>query len=90
MPARESPVPSLEEVFDLVKGKAHLVVELKQPEAAPALLRFFQEHLAFEFATIISFWHPALKALKEQEPRLENRRAHGGLPRGPRGPGASG
>lgn len=64
------PVPSLEEVFDLVKGKAHLMVELKQPEAAPALLRFFQERQAFEFATAISFWHPALKALKEQEPRL--------------------
>jgi glycerophosphoryl diester phosphodiesterase len=64
------PIPSLEEVFDLVKGKAHLVVELKQPEAASALLRFFREHQAFEFATIISFWHPALKALKEQESRL--------------------
>jgi glycerophosphoryl diester phosphodiesterase len=64
------PVPSLEEVFDLVKGKAHLVVELKQPEAAAALLRFFQEHQAFGLATIISFWHPAIKALKEQEPRL--------------------
>lgn len=64
------PVPSLEEVFELVKGKAHLVVELKKPEAAPALLRFFQEQLAFELATVISFWHPAVKALKEQEPRL--------------------
>jgi len=64
------PVPALEEVFDLVKGKAHLMVELKQPEAAPALLRFFQEHRAFELATAISFWHPAVKALKEQEPRL--------------------
>ena len=67
---RGEPVSSLEEVFDLVKGKAHLMVELKQPEAAPSLLRFFQEHEAFEFATIISFWHPAVKALKEQEPRL--------------------
>ena len=64
------PVPSLEEVFALVKGKAHLVVELKQPEAAPALVRFFQEHQAFEFATVISFWHPAIKALKQSEPRL--------------------
>jgi len=64
------PVPALEEVFDLVKGKAHLMVELKQPEATPALLRFFQEHRAFELATAISFWHPAVKALKEQEPRL--------------------
>ena len=67
---RGEPVPSLEEVFALVKGKAHLVVELKQPEAAPALVRFFQEHQAFEFATVISFWHPAVKALKQTEPRL--------------------
>ena len=67
---RGEPIPSLWEVFDLVQGKAHLVVELKQPEAADALRRFFQERQAFEFATIISFWHPAVKALKEAEPRL--------------------
>lgn len=67
---RGEPVPSLEEVFDLVQGKADLVVELKQPEAAGALLDFFQERRAFEFATIISFWHPAVKALKQAEPRL--------------------
>jgi glycerophosphoryl diester phosphodiesterase len=68
---RGEPVPSLEEVFDLMKGKALLVVEMKKPEAAPALLRFFQEHQAFEFAHLISFWHPAVKTLKEQEPRLQ-------------------
>jgi glycerophosphoryl diester phosphodiesterase len=67
---RGEPVPSLEEIFDLVQGKAHLVVELKQPEAGPALLRFFQEHRAFDHAQVISFWHPAVKALKAQEPRL--------------------
>jgi glycerophosphoryl diester phosphodiesterase len=67
---RGEPVPSLEEVFDLVQGKAHLVVELKQPEAAGALLDFFRERRAFEFAIIISFWHPAVKALKQAEPRL--------------------
>jgi glycerophosphoryl diester phosphodiesterase len=64
------PVPSLEEVFDLVQGQAELMVELKQPEAAGALRRFFQDRPAFEFATVISFWHPAVKALKEAEPRL--------------------
>jgi len=64
------PVPSLEEAFDLIKGKAHLVVEMKHPETGPALLRFFGERQAFKFATVISFWHPALKVLKEQEPRL--------------------
>jgi glycerophosphoryl diester phosphodiesterase len=79
------PIPSLEEVFDLVKGKAHLVVELKQPDAAPALLRFFQEHLAFEYATVISFWHPALKALKEQEPRLKTGVLMVGCPADPAG-----
>ena len=67
---RGEPIPSLEEVFDLVQGQAHLVVELKQPEAAGALLRFLQERQAFKFATVISFWHPAVKALKEAEPRL--------------------
>ena len=67
---RGEPVPSLEEVFELVQGKAYLVVELKQPEAAGALRRFFQDHRAFVFATVISFWHPAVKALKEAEPRL--------------------
>jgi glycerophosphoryl diester phosphodiesterase len=79
------PIPSLEEVFDLVKGKAHLVVELKQPEAAPALLHFFQEHQAFEFATVISFWHPAVKALKEQEPRLTTGVLMVGCPADPAG-----
>jgi glycerophosphoryl diester phosphodiesterase len=68
---RGEPVPSLEEVFDLVQGKGKLVVELKQPEAAPALLRFFQDRQAFASATVISFWHPAVKALKEAEPRLD-------------------
>ncbi len=63
-------IPSLEEVFELVMGRAYLTVELKQPEAAPALLRFFQERQAFASAQVISFWHPALKLLKEQEPRL--------------------
>jgi glycerophosphoryl diester phosphodiesterase len=67
---RGEPVPSLEEVFDLVQGQAELLVELKQPEAAGALLRFFRERRAFESATVISFWHPAVKALKEAEPRL--------------------
>jgi glycerophosphoryl diester phosphodiesterase len=67
---RGEPVPSLEEVFDLVQGQAELFVELKHPEAAGALRRFFQERRAFAVATVISFWHPAVKALKEAEPRL--------------------
>ena len=69
---RGEPVPSLEEVFDLVQGKAHLVVELKENNRRPPrrCSGLFQERQAFEFATIISFWHPAVKALKKAEPRL--------------------
>ncbi len=82
---RGEPVPSLEQVFDLVQGKAHLMVELKQPEAAPALLRFFREHRAFEAATVISFWHPSVKALKDSEPRLDTGVLLVGCPADPAG-----
>ena len=63
-------IPSLAEVVEEVAGKAHLIVEVKHPEAAPALLRFFQARDIFAQTHVISFWHPVVKALKEQEPRL--------------------
>jgi glycerophosphoryl diester phosphodiesterase len=63
-------IPSLAEVVEEVAGKAHLVVEVKDPEAAPALVKFFQARNIFDRTHVISFWHPAVKALKEQEPRL--------------------
>ncbi len=64
------PIPSLTEVAEEVVGRAHLVVELKHPEAAAALLKFFQTRDIFKQAHVISFWHPVVKALKEKEPRL--------------------
>jgi glycerophosphoryl diester phosphodiesterase len=82
---RGEPVPCLEEVFELVKGRGHLLVELKQPEAAPALLRCFQEQRAFDFARAISFWHPAVKAMKEAEPRLKTGVLLVGCPADPAG-----
>jgi glycerophosphoryl diester phosphodiesterase len=63
-------IPSLAEVVAAVAGRAHLVIELKHPEAAPALLKFFQARDIFAEAHVISFWHPALRALREEEPRL--------------------
>jgi glycerophosphoryl diester phosphodiesterase len=82
---RGEPVPSLEAVFDLVRGRAHLMVEMKHPEAAAALRRFFQERQAFAAAQVISFWHPALKALKEAEPRLSTGALMVGCPADPVG-----
>ena len=63
-------LPALEEVADLVRGRAYLVVEIKVPAAGPALLKMFNERRLFDDAMVISFWHPLVKALKEQEPRL--------------------
>ncbi len=79
------PIPALEEVLELVRDRARLLVELKQPEAAPALLEFFRKHQAFAAAHAISFWHPALKALKEAEPRLQTGVLMVGCPADPAG-----
>ncbi len=65
------PIPSLAQVAAAVAGRAHLVVEVKHPEAAPAVLKFFQSRDIFDQAQVISFWHPVLKALKEKAPRLQ-------------------
>ena len=67
---RGEPVPALEEVVELVRGRAQLLVDLKQPETALAFLRLCRERLLFEDLRAISFWHPVIKTLKEQEPRL--------------------
>jgi glycerophosphoryl diester phosphodiesterase len=64
-------IPSLAEVVAEVVGKAHLVIELKHPEAAPALLEFLQARNIFKQTHIISFWHPVMRALKTKEPRLQ-------------------
>ncbi|MHB8069430.1 MAG: glycerophosphodiester phosphodiesterase [Desulfobaccales bacterium] len=78
-------IPGLEEVVELVRGRAYLLVELKQTEAAPALLRFCQERRLFEDVRVISFWHPAVRALKEQEPRLQTGVLMVGCPADPAG-----
>ncbi len=78
-------IPSLEEVFDLVQGKAHLMVELKDPEAGPAVVHLFKDRQAFADAHAISFWHPVLKAMKEQESRLKTGVLMVGCPADPAG-----
>jgi len=64
------PVPSLADVVEAVTGRAHLVVEVKHPEAATAVLDFFRAREIYDKTHVISFWHPLVKALKEADPRL--------------------
>jgi glycerophosphoryl diester phosphodiesterase len=78
-------VPALEDVVDLAQGQAHLVVELKQPDAALPLLRFFQERRLFAFAHVISFWHAVVLAMKEAEPLLKTGILMVGCPADPAG-----
>ena len=78
-------IPSLEEALDLVQGQAHLLVEMKGPEAAAALLSFFRRRQAFEAADVISFWHPVIKAMKEAEPGLKTGALLVGCPADPVG-----
>jgi glycerophosphoryl diester phosphodiesterase len=78
-------IPALEEVVDLVNGRAGLLVEVKQPDAALPALRFFREHRLFDQAYLISFWHPAIKAVKAEEPRLRTGALLVGCPADPAG-----
>jgi glycerophosphoryl diester phosphodiesterase len=63
-------LPCLEEVVALVKGRVHLFVEMKDPEAVEPLSAFFSAQDLFAEAHVISFWHPSLKKLRRLEPRI--------------------
>ncbi len=78
-------IPSLEEALDLVRGQALLLVELKEPEAAGTLVKFFREHQAFGDAEVISFWHPAIKSIKAEEPKIKTGALLVGCPADPGG-----
>lgn len=78
-------IPSLEDVVELVRGRGQLLVELKHPDAAPALLRLCREGGLFEDIRAISFWHPVVKYLKEEEPRLRTGALMVGCPADPGG-----
>jgi glycerophosphoryl diester phosphodiesterase len=63
-------LPDLEEVVVLVRGRAHLFVEMKDPQAVEPLAAFFSAQDLFAEAHVISFWHPSLKKLRGLEPRI--------------------
>ena len=69
-------LPFLEEVVDLVRGRAGLVVELKQaPLPYPGLEEAVVDKLrALEMlddCAVISFWHPSAQRVKQLEPRIQ-------------------
>lgn len=76
-------IPGLEEVITLVRGRAHLFIELKDRRAVAPLAAFFNLHRLFEAAHVISFWHPALKELRRLEPKIRTGTLFVGCPADP-------
>lgn len=69
-------LPLLTEVVDLVRGRAGLVVELKQsplpyPGLEEVVVKAIQDLGMVDECAVISFWHPSAKRVKELEPRLQ-------------------
>ena len=69
-------LPLLDEVAELVRGRAGLVVELKQaplpyPGLEAAVVAKLRSLDLLDDCAVISFWHPSAKLVKELEPRLQ-------------------
>ena len=69
-------LPLLEEVVDLVRGRAGLIVELKQaplpyPGLEEAVVAKLRDLEMLDDCAVISFWHPSARRVKELEPRLQ-------------------
>lgn len=68
-------VPTLVQVLDWVKGRTPLIVEIKgDPQPAigieEKIVKHLRDYALLDDTLIISFHHPALRRIKELEPRL--------------------
>jgi len=63
-------IPTLQEVTELLRGKAQLVVEIKVPGIEKKVLQVLQKNELDRQALITSFYHPILKRVKELNPNM--------------------
>lgn len=63
-------IPTLQEVAELIRGKAQLVVEIKVPEIEKKVLQVIKENELDRKVLITSFYHPILKRVKELDPNI--------------------
>jgi len=64
-------VPTLQEVAELIRGKAQLVVEIKASEIEKKVLQIIKENELERETVITSFYHPILKRVKELNPNIQ-------------------
>jgi len=63
-------IPTLEEVIELVRGRAQLVIEIKVPGTEERVLQIIEERVMENETLITSFYHPVIKRIKELSPYL--------------------
>lgn len=71
----EGHIPTLDEVLDLIKGKAHLLLEIKYSKHSregieEMCLKCIEEHQAGSFVTIQSFDDSVLKKVHDLNPDI--------------------
>jgi glycerophosphoryl diester phosphodiesterase len=69
-------IPLLHDVIELALGRVGLVIEIKQlpiqyPGLEEKLVAMLRQLGAVQECAVVSFYHPAIKKLREMEPRLQ-------------------
>ena len=64
-------IPTLEEVIQLVRGKAQLVVEIKVPGTEKRVLQEIEKNGLENETLITSFYHPVIRRVKELNPNVQ-------------------
>jgi len=64
-------IPTLQEMIDAVNGRVKLVIELKEPGGERAVVDLIERNHLVESAHTISFWHDAVKTVKDLNDRIK-------------------
>ena len=62
----------MQEVIDLLKNeKVMMVIEIKEPETLDGILSIIRGNKIEDKVILASFWHDAIKKVKETEPKMK-------------------
>ena len=64
-------IPTLQEIIDVIRGRVTLQIELKELDVTDHVVKEVMENKLAEEVVISSFWHQAVKRVKEINPRIE-------------------
>ena len=73
---RDERIPTLREVFELAKGRASFVIEVKTcpifyPGIEQKLVSLLESHHLVEQSLVIAFYHPTLREMKRLNPAIQ-------------------